>query len=174
MTEKVSVRDVRPRERRWSLKSVQAERADELLFPLESDREPRGEAMNAKPAFTVGNAVVDGRRGWFIGQFFPAESGMSSQSTLEVKWGQHPKGDRRAGFAASRFGGTISLLISGRFLLKMIVDGETREILLSTPGDYTAFAAGIPHSWEALEESLVISIRFPSIEGNQIELPAAD
>ncbi len=156
------------------MKSVQAARGREPLFPLESDRELQHEAMTAKPPFSFGNAVVDGRRGWFIGQFFPAESGMCSQSTLEVKWGQHPKGDRRPSFAASRFGGTISLLISGRFLLKLIVDGETREILLSTPGDYTAFGAGIPHSWEALEESLVISIRFPSIEGNQIELPAAD
>jgi hypothetical protein len=156
------------------MKSVQAERERKLLLPLESDRELQGEAMNATPAFTVGNAVADGRRGWFIGQFFPAESGMCSQSTLEVKWGQHPKGDRRSSFAASRFGGTISVLISGRFLVKLVVDGETREVLMTAPGDYTAFGAGIPHSWEALEESLVISIRFPSIEGNQIELPDAE
>ena len=127
--------------------------------------------MAASPSFSIGNAIAEGRRGWFIGQFFPSDAGMRSQSSIEVKWGQHHKGARRASFAASRFGGTISVLISGRFLLKLVIDGEVREVVLTQPGDYAVFGSGVPHSWEALDDSLVISIRFPSIEGNSIELP---
>jgi hypothetical protein len=119
----------------------------------------------------MGNAIAEGKRGWFIGQFFPPEAGLRSQSMIEVKWGQHQKGTCRASFAESRFGGTISVLISGRFLLRLMVDGAMREILLTDPGDYATFGAGVPHWWQALEDSVVISVRFPSIEGNSIELP---
>src|SRR5437870_5855882 len=99
-------------------KSTQIDCVGEILVPRESDRKPSHAAISAKPSFAIGNAIAEGRRGWFIGQFFPADAGLLSQSTIEVKWGQHQKGACRANFAASRFGGTISVLISGHFLLK--------------------------------------------------------
>ena len=37
-------------------------------------------------------------------------------------------------------------------------------VTLKKPGDYVIFGPEIVHSWEALGETVVLSVRFPSIE----------
>jgi quercetin dioxygenase-like cupin family protein len=34
-------------------------------------------------------------------------------------------------------------------------------------GDYIIFGPGVVHSWEAIGDTLVLSVRFPSIEVNR-------
>ena len=128
-------------------------------------------AITANAPFSIGNAIVDGRRGWFIGHFFAPESGLRHQSELEVKWGQHRRGERRAGFSKSRCGATIAVLVSGSFRVEMKLDDRREKIHLRNAGDYLVIGPEVPHSWEALEDSLVISIRFPSVPASQVELP---
>ncbi len=116
---------------------------------------------------STGNALRDGKRGWFVGQFVAPALGLIRQETLEIKWGQHPKGDKRKEFAQYEHATTISVLIYGSFAVQLRLPDqpeETREVLLSTPGDYLAFGPKVDHSWEAHEESLVITVRFPSID----------
>jgi len=126
--------------------------------------------IGSKPAsFYSGNAIVDGRRGWFVGQFFAHELGLQHQRALEIKWGRHSRGEQRARFAYSKVSTTISILVSGSFVVRLRVGGETHEVFMGTPGDFAIYGPGIPHSWEALEECLVISVRFPSINGDQDE-----
>jgi|SRR6516225_8934719 hypothetical protein len=112
---------------------------------------------------STGNAAKDGRRGWFVGQFMPPHLGLSHQQAVEIKWGQHAKGERRRGFAQSK-GTTIAVLVKGSFLTQLRLPDEMRQITLTEPGDYVAFAPGVEHCWEALAESLVITVRFPSLK----------
>lgn len=127
--------------------------------------------MNDRDRFYSGNAIAEGRRGWFIGQFVQEDAGLRHQDALEVKWGQHPKGERRCSFVQSKSATTISILISGTLVTWLKIDEELREIVLAKPGDYIAYGPGIEHSWEALEDSLLISVRFPSVADDQIEAP---
>jgi hypothetical protein len=128
--------------------------------------------MDEKGLYWCGNALKDGKQGWFVGQFMPSSMGLSRQTAVEVKWGQHPKGERRRGVSRCQTATTISVLISGAFVTRLMIDQTMREITLATPGDYLVFGPGIAHSWEALEDSLVISVRFPSLASDLLELSA--
>jgi cupin superfamily acireductone dioxygenase involved in methionine salvage len=125
--------------------------------------------MNDTDLFCAGNAIAEGCRGWFVGQFVAPEFGLRHQDALEVKWGQHPKGECRRAFAHYKSSTTISILVSGVFVTWLKVHDELREVILAKAGDYIAFAPGVEHSWEAIEDCLVISVRFPSTPDDQIE-----
>jgi hypothetical protein len=130
--------------------------------------------MNDNSSFYSGNAIDEGRGGWFVGQFVSEELGLRHQRALEVKWGIHPKGECRRAFAHYRSATTISILVSGIFITWIKLRDELREITLSKPGDYIAFAPGVGHSWEAREDCVVISVRFPSLAGDQVETSSAE
>jgi hypothetical protein len=121
--------------------------------------------------FCTGNAVEEGRGGWFIGQFISIEEGLKHQNALELKWGRHPKGECRPAFAEYKISTTVCILISGILSTKAIVGEETCEVTLRQPGDYIIFGPKVPHSWEAVEDCIVLSVRFPSVAADQIELP---
>jgi glyoxylate utilization-related uncharacterized protein len=52
----------------------------------------------------------------------------------------------------------VVLLIEGRFRVKL--SGGT--YVLRRPGDYIMWGPGIGHSWRAEEDSVVVTIRWPS------------
>jgi len=122
--------------------------------------------MSGKQAFYVGNAKADqvGESGWFIGQFIPAELGLRRQTAVELKWGIHPDGERRAGPWASQNGATISVLIEGSLKLTFHIGDSQQEVILRTKGDYVIFGPEVVHSWEAIGDTIVLSVRFPSVE----------
>jgi hypothetical protein len=116
--------------------------------------------------FYFGNAAADQIRdtGWFIGQFVPAELGLRHQSDVEVKWGIHPDGDRRPRPWAHGTGTTVSVLVRGTLHVRFYI-GETQEtVTLATEGDYVIFGPDIVHSWEASGETIVLTVRFPSVD----------
>jgi hypothetical protein len=116
--------------------------------------------------FYFGNAAVDQVRdsGWFVGQFVPAELGLRHQTEVEVKWGLHPDGDKRASPWANQNGTTISVLIRGTLRVAFHSDDTRQLVTLAKEGDYVVYGPKIVHSWEAIGETLVLSIRFPSVE----------
>jgi hypothetical protein len=79
----------------------------------------------------------------------------------------------RHAFSQCKNATTISILVSGLFVTRLKICDVLREVTLANPGDYIAFAPGIDHSWEALEDSVMISIRFPSLAGDQVETSSA-
>jgi hypothetical protein len=109
----------------------------------------------------VGNAAVDAPadRGWLLGHFKPAADVRHSDD-VEIKWGVHARGDRRAQWVIGEKRTAVLILISGRFRVEL----PGRSVLLAQPGDYVVFR-GIDHSWLAEEESVVMSVRWPSIPG---------
>lgn len=122
--------------------------------------------MNSEKPFYFGNAEADQVRGsgWFVGQFVPAELGLRRQTDVELKWGYHPAGDKRPKPGANQNATTISVLIEGGLKIIFYFDGTEQEVLLRNKGDYVAFGPGVVHSWEAFGETIVLSVRFPSIE----------
>src|SRR5690348_156564 len=116
-----------------------------------------------------GNAIADQvrRSGWFIGQFVPPALGLRHQTDVEIKWGVHPDGERRSHAWASSHATTISILIHGHLRVSFHSADTPRTVSLKQEGDYVIFEPDTVHSWEAVGDTLVVSIRFPSIESWQ-------
>lgn len=114
--------------------------------------------MNASWHF--GNAAEDGSdtRGWLLGHFIDPAEGARSSKDVEVKWGIHPAGDTRDGWTTGDQRTTLLILVQGTFRIDLTEDSFT----LSKQGDYAVWGPGIDHSWHAIEDSTVITVRWPS------------
>lgn len=109
----------------------------------------------------AGNANDDAGqyRGWLLGHFVDStDSGARRTEAVEVKWGVHPQGDTRPEWTADDRRTAMVLLVSGRFRLDLTVGSTT----LSREGDYVVWGPGIDHSWHAEQDSVVVTIRWPS------------
>jgi quercetin dioxygenase-like cupin family protein len=53
---------------------------------------------------------------------------------------------------------TLNVLIRGKFVLCF----PDREVSLEREGDFVLFGPGVAHSFRSVEESLVLTIRWPS------------
>lgn len=70
----------------------------------------------------------------------------------------HPAGDKRAGWTSDDRRTTLLLLVQGEFRINL--SEGTR--VLAKQGDYALWGPGIDHFWEALADSAVITVRWPS------------
>jgi hypothetical protein len=116
-----------------------------------------------------GNAAADQVRGtgWFVGQFVPAALGARHQTDVELKWAIHQDGEQRSrGPEAVGHATTISILIRGTLRVTFHIDGAKQVVIMKNEGDYIIFGPDIVHSWEATGETLVVSVRFPSIDAS--------
>jgi hypothetical protein len=116
----------------------------------------------------VGNADEDapGDRGWLLGYFKPPADPRHS-TDVEIKWGRHPEGDRRAQWVRGEQRTALLMLISGRFRVEL----PDRTVVLATPGDYVLWGPGVDHSWFAEQPSIVLTVRWPSLPGYAVPLP---
>jgi hypothetical protein len=107
-----------------------------------------------------GNATEDGRdtRGWLLGYFIDPAQGVRSSKDVEVKWGIHPAGDERPEWTSDDQRTTLVLLVQGTFQ----IDLTEASITLTRQGDYAVWGPGIDHSWRAISDSTVITVRWPS------------
>lgn len=107
-----------------------------------------------------GNAAEDGRetRGWIIGHFIDPPEGVRSNKDVEVKWGIYPAGEKRPEWTADDQRTTLVLLIEGNFR----VDLTGVSIALEKQGDYAVWGPGTGHSWEAISDAVVVTVRWPS------------
>jgi len=109
----------------------------------------------------VGNADVDGalNGGWLLGHFMPAGD-IRCSDEVEIKWGVHPPGEERAQWVLQEERTSLHVLVSGRFRIEV----PGRSILLARPGDYVVLHR-VGHSWRAEEQSVLLSVRWPSVPG---------
>lgn len=107
-----------------------------------------------------GNAAEDTKddRGWLLGHFIDPPDDVRHSHDVEVKWGIHPAGDKRPEWTADDQRTTLLLLVQGEFRIDL-TDGSK---VLAVQGDYALWGPGIDHSWEALSNSVVITVRWPS------------
>ncbi len=108
----------------------------------------------------IGNAADEGsgNRGWVVGHFIDPPEDVRSSKDVEVKWGLHPAGDKRTQWTADDQRTTMALLVQGNFR----VDLTEGSASLTRQGDYVMWGPGVDHSWEALADSVVITVRWPS------------
>jgi hypothetical protein len=81
-----------------------------------------------------------------------------SSKDVEVKWGIHPAGEKRAQWTADDQRTTLVLLVHGNFR----IDLTETSVTLGKQGNYLLWGSGIDHSWEALSDSVVLTVRWPS------------
>ncbi len=114
----------------------------------------------------VGSAGRDAAldRGWLLGHFKEAGDPRHSEA-VEIKWGVHPVGDRRTRWVTGETRTALLVLISGRFRLEF----PGRSVTLAEQGDYVVWEKGVDHSWYAEEESVVLTVRWPSVPGYRAE-----
>jgi mannose-6-phosphate isomerase-like protein (cupin superfamily) len=97
-------------------------------------------------------------RGWFLGHFMPGEDNPLRSSAVELKWYTHAQGETRHEWAPTNAVRTLNILIRGSFVLVF----PAREVALEKEGDFVVFGPGVPHSFRSVEESLVLTVRWPS------------
>ncbi|MBK6016054.1 signal peptidase I [Streptomyces sp. MBT53] len=110
----------------------------------------------------VGNAGKDAPldRGWLLGHFKESDDPRHTDA-VEVKWGIHPQGDERLEWVRGDERTALLVLVSGRFR----VEFPERSVLLEQQGDYVVWGPGVDHSWFAEEESVLVTVRWPSVSG---------
>lgn len=113
------------------------------------------------PRWRRGNAVEDSKdtRGWILGHFIDPAEDVRSTKDLEVKWGVHSAGEKRPEWTSGDERSTLIMLIKGHFRVELTEGSITME----REGDYAVWGPGVDHSWEALSDSVVVSVRWPSI-----------
>lgn len=116
----------------------------------------------------VGNAGVDGatNAGWLLGHFMPPGD-VRHSTDVEVKWGVHPAGEARSRWATGERRTALLVLVSGRFRVEL----PDRTVVLGEPGDYVLWGRGVDHSWYAERESVVLTVRWPSVPGYRVAPP---
>jgi hypothetical protein len=115
-----------------------------------------------------GNAIADGAqtRGWFIGHFMPEETPLWDP-TVEIKYSLSAKGRSRSreDATASSAQRSLQILVAGKVKTSLVIeDGHDQHVLLEKPGDWCLWEAHAVHYWEILEDSVIITIRWPSID----------
>jgi len=117
----------------------------------------------------TGNAVTDtdNRSGWFVGHFVSPED-IRFTNAVEVKWGIHCAGERNAeGFVANKIATTMSLIIAGHFRLFFRTKNGNESVDLDQTGCYALWMPGVEHHWQAITDSTVLTVRWPSVPKDQ-------
>ncbi len=113
------------------------------------------------PLFGNVTEASKGSRGWFLGHFMPGEDNPLRSSDVELKWYTHAKGESRSEWSPANAVRTLNILIRGKFVLVF----PDQEVLLEKEGDFVLFGPGVAHSFRSVEESLVLTVRWPSQAG---------
>lgn len=93
-----------------------------------------------------------------MGNFVDKKLGLRHSDDVEIKWKNHTKGEERSEWATNETRTSIGILIRGK--VEMVFRDKTQ--ILSKEGDYVMWGPSIDHKWRVLEDSLVITIRWPS------------
>jgi mannose-6-phosphate isomerase-like protein (cupin superfamily) len=108
-----------------------------------------------------GNASDDPTyRGWLIGHFVDQSKGLRHSDDIELKWAHHPRGEERPDWVTKETRTSVSILVSGKW--EMIF--QDQSVTLSKPGDYVMWGPGTDHKWRALEDTVLLTVRWPSVE----------
>jgi hypothetical protein len=81
-----------------------------------------------------------------------------STKDVEVKWGIHPAGDTRPEWTKGDQLTAMLLLVQGKFR----IDLSDGSVALEGQGDYVVWGLGSDHSWEAIKDSIMVTVRWPS------------
>ncbi len=100
------------------------------------------------------------RRGWVLGHFIESQS-LFHSTDIEIKWGVHKKGEKISTLKASTQAKSLAILLSGKICIFFPETNETT--ILEKEGDFALWNSGVFHNYEFIEDTTVITIRWPSI-----------
>jgi quercetin dioxygenase-like cupin family protein len=118
--------------------------------------------VNDAPPPPLSGNVADASkhtRGWFLGHFMPGADNPLRNDDVELKWFTHAAGETRAEWSPPSSVRTLNILIRGKFILLF----PDHEVPLENEGDFVLFGPGVAHSYRSEAESLVMTVRWPSI-----------
>lgn len=126
--------------------------------------------MSQARGWTTGNAREDANpfRGWLLGHFVP--EGLRHSDAVEVKWGTYAAGFGESDWTACQTGTSLVVLASGRHEIEL----PQQVVILEQPGDYLIWGPGVPRRWRALEDCVVMTVRWPSIPGDTMDVSVAE
>jgi hypothetical protein len=111
---------------------------------------------HSPPAFFGNVSEQQFGRGWVIGPFVPGDDDIRASRDAEVKWSSHKAGDKRESWTEHEARTTASFHISGRFAVHL----SSGQFILERPGDYLVWGPGINHWWEAIDDSVILTVRW--------------
>lgn len=94
-----------------------------------------------------------------MGHFLGPDAGIRTSEDVEIKWGMHPAGERRESMVTADVRTTVLMLVSGRFEIEL--DGVSH--VLQESGDYAMWGPAVDHIWKAHEDTVIITVRWPSV-----------
>jgi hypothetical protein len=113
-----------------------------------------------KSSIQTGNAAADAVKGWFVGSFIDEKLGLRSTKDVEIKWAIHAAGEwHPKDWVTNEVRTTIAILISGKWEMQF----RDRTVVLAEPGDFVMWGKGDDHKGRALEDCVVLVVRWPSI-----------
>ena len=96
---------------------------------------------------------------WVIGHFIDPSTPFYEKN-FSLKWSKLKKGESRTEPAFTAEAKTFDILVYGKHRVNF--PDLNKSVLLNKEGDYVYFAPGVAHTWESLEDSLIVSLRWPS------------
>lgn len=94
----------------------------------------------------------------FIGDFMKQPELFSD--SVKIKYSKHLKGKKREEEKCDNEYVTVTILVSGRFSVHFPETNET--VVLEKEGDFLVYQKEVLHTWEALEDSVTMCVRYKS------------
>lgn len=115
--------------------------------------------MHPDQTIQTGNTTRDNEKGWFVGGSLPEALGLRHTYDVELKWSTHKAGEERPEWVTGEVRTTVAILISGKYEVMF----RGRSALLVEQGDFVMWGKGSDHKGRALEDSVILTVRWPSI-----------
>lgn len=125
--------------------------------------------MAAQQDILVGNFnTEDAQGGWRVGHFAKKPEFKTDktefQYVYEMKAGEHkPKAVYYKNCS------TLTVLIEGEIEIEFPHSKDHSKKVLKVVGDYNFFGPNVCHKWKALKKTTLVSVRWPSVEEDQVE-----
>jgi hypothetical protein len=81
---------------------------------------------------------------------------MFASRQVELKWGTHRAGERRADWDRGLAAWSLAILIDG----DLSIEFEDKSYRLNVAGDLVLWRPLVPHSWSAHSDSIVLTVRW--------------
>jgi hypothetical protein len=125
----------------------------------------RGVSMSGLIRGNLKDKIADNDRGWVIGYFTNPKHEFHEHS-FEMQWADLRAGETKPdGPACNTTAKTMCILIDGHLRLSFRNSEET--VVLREKGDFVYFPHGVYHYWEAVEPTVTMTLRWPSVRGDQ-------
>ena len=115
--------------------------------------------MAQNTTIQAGNAATHATHGWFVGASISESLGLRHTSDVELKWSAVKKDDAHPSWVIETARTTVAILISGKYEILF----RDQAKILAKQGDFVMWGKDRDHRGRALEDSVVLTVRWPSI-----------